>query len=79
MYAQTCTRPDFSFVVGMLGWYQSNPRLQGTKNHMLTNRKYDHLEVINYIDSDFVGYMDSRKSTFGCVSFSHKISWKSVK
>ena len=25
MYAQTCTRPDISFAVGMLGRYQSNP------------------------------------------------------
>jgi len=28
MYAQTCTRPDISFVVGMFGRYQSNPRLE---------------------------------------------------
>ena len=27
MYAQTCTRPDISFAVGMLGRYQSNPGL----------------------------------------------------
>jgi len=27
MYAQTCMRLDISFVVGMLGRYQSNPRL----------------------------------------------------
>ena len=25
LYAQTCTRPDISFAVGMLGRYQSNP------------------------------------------------------
>ena len=25
MYAQTCTRPDISFAVGMLGRYQSDP------------------------------------------------------
>ena len=48
MYAQVCTRPDIAFVVGMLGRYQNNPRmdhwkaakkvlryLQGTKNYML--------------------------------------------
>ena len=27
MYAQVCTRPDISFVVGMLGRYQSNSGL----------------------------------------------------
>uniref|UniRef100_A0A2N9IKQ7 Integrase catalytic domain-containing protein n=1 Tax=Fagus sylvatica TaxID=28930 RepID=A0A2N9IKQ7_FAGSY len=49
MYAQTCTRPDISFAVGMLGRYQSNPRmehwkaakkvlryLKGTRHYMLT-------------------------------------------
>jgi len=80
MYAQTCTRPDISFVVGILGRYQSNPGLehwkvakkflrylQGTKNHMLTYRKFDHLEVIGCTDSDFVSCIDTRKSTFGYV------------
>ena len=27
MYAQLCTRPDISFVIGMLGRYQSNSGL----------------------------------------------------
>ena len=59
MYAQICTRPDISFVVGMLGRYQSNPGLdhwkaakkvlrylQGTKEYTLTYKRFDHLEVI---------------------------------
>ena len=94
MYAQTCTRPDISFAVGMLGRYQSNPGLehwkaakkvlrylQGTKNHMLTYRKFDHLEVIGYTDSDFAGCVDTRKSTFGYVYLlaGGAISWKSAK
>ena len=28
MYAQVCTRPDIAFVVGVLGRYLSNPRMQ---------------------------------------------------
>ena len=91
MYAQTCTRPDISFAVGMLGRYQSNPGLehwkaakkvlrylQGIKNHMLTYRKSDHLEVIGYTDSDFAGCMNIRKSTFGYVYLLVRgmISWK---
>ena len=76
MYAQTCTRPDISFVVGMLGRYQSNPGiehwkaakkvmryLQGTKDHMLVDRRSDELEVIGYSDSDHASCRDSRKST----------------
>ena len=91
MYAQTCTRPDISFAVGMLGRYQSNPvldhwkavkkvlrYLQKTKNHMLTYKRPVHLEVIGYIDSDFADCIDTRKSTFGYVYFLPRgaISWK---
>jgi len=94
MYAQTCTRPDISFAIGMLGRYQSNPGmdhwkaakkvlryLQGTKNYMLTYRKSDHLEVIGYSDSDYAGCVDSRKSTFGYVYLlaGGASSWKSAK
>ena len=62
----------------MLGRYQSNPGiehwkaikkvmryLQGTKDYMLTFRRFDQLEVIGYSDSDFAGCVDNRKSTFG--------------
>ncbi|XP_050233284.1 secreted RxLR effector protein 161-like [Mercurialis annua] len=94
MYAQTCTRPDISFAVGILGRYQSNPGLdhwkaakkilrylQETKDHMLTYRKSKHLDVIGYCDSDFAGCVDTRKSTFGYLFLLAEgaISWKSVK
>ena len=94
MYLQTCTRPDISFVVGMLGRYQSNPGidhwktvkkvmryLQGTKDYMLTFRRSDQLEVIGYSDSDFAGCVDSRKSTFDYLFLLGEgaISWKSAK
>ena len=94
MYAQTCTRPDISFVVGMLGRYQGNPGLdhwkaakkvlrylQGTKNYMLTYRRSNHLEVIGYSDSDYAGCVDTRKSTFGYLFLLAEgaISWKSAK
>ena len=80
IYAQTCTRLDISFVVGMLGRYQSNPGmehkkaakkvmryLQGIKDYILTYRRSDQLEVIGYSDSDFADCQDSRKSTSGFV------------
>ncbi|CAL9026013.1 unnamed protein product, partial [Prunus brigantina] len=94
MYAQTCTRPDISFAVGMLGRYQSNPGidhwkaakkvmryLQGTKDYMLTFRRSDNLEVIGYSDSDFGGCVDTRRSTFGYLFLlaGGAISWKSAK
>jgi len=86
MYAQTCTRPDISFTVGMLGRYQSNPGLdnwkavkkvlrylQGTNDHMLTYKRSDHFEMIGYTDSDFAGCVDTRKIYIWlCVSFSRR-------
>jgi len=93
-YVQTCTRPDITFDVGMLGRYQSNPGmdhwkaakkvlryLQGTKELMLTYRRSDHLEVIGYSNSDYGGCVDSRKSTFGYLFLlaGGAISWKSGK
>jgi hypothetical protein len=78
MYAQVCTRPDIAYITGMLGRYLSNPSinhwkttkrvlryLQRTKNHMLTYRRSDKLEVIGYTDYDSVSCVDSLKSTFG--------------
>jgi len=60
----------------MLGSYQSNQRmkhwkaakkvlryLQGTKDHILTYKRFDHLEVIRYSDTNFVGCVDTRKYT----------------
>ena len=94
MYAQTCTRPDISFAVGMLGRYQSNPGmdhwkaakkvlryLQGTKDYMLMYRKSDQLEAIGYTDSDYAGCVDTRKSTFGYIFLlaGGVVSWKSGK
>jgi len=47
----------------------------------LTYRKFDHLEVIGYTNLDFVGCVDTRKSTFGYVYLlaGGAISWKSAK
>ena len=94
MYAQACKRLDIAYIVGMLGRYLSNPGkdhwiaakrvmryLQRTKDHMLTYRKLDQLEIIGYFDSDFAGCRDSMKSTLGYIYLlaGGAISWKSVK
>ena len=94
MYAQVCTRPDIAFAVGMLGQYQSNPGknhckaakkvmryLQGTKYYKLMYRRTSNLEVVGYTDSNFAGYVDSRKSTSGYIFIlaGGAISWRSVK
>lgn len=77
MYVQTRTKLDISFTVRVLGRYRSNPGrkhykatnkvlryLQGMKNYMLMYRKCNHLEVIRYLDSNFAGCVDGKKSTY---------------
>ena len=94
MHAQVCTRPDISYIVGMLGKYLSNPEkdhwiaakrvmryLQRTKYYMLTYQKSDQLEIMGYSDFDFAGCRDSMKSISGYIYLlaGGAISWKSVK
>lgn len=77
----------------MLGKYQSNPGmthrkvakevmryLQGTKDLMPTYKQNDLLEVISYSDSDFVGCLDSKKSTSNYIFLlAGAISWRTTK
>ncbi|RVW49990.1 Retrovirus-related Pol polyprotein from transposon TNT 1-94 [Vitis vinifera] len=94
MYAQVYTRLDIAFVVGMLGRYQSNlgldhwrvakkvmRYLQGTKYYKLMYRQTSNLKVVSYLNSDFAGCVDSRKSTSGYIFIlaDGAISWRSVK
>lgn len=94
MYAQVCTRPEISFVVGMMGRYQSDPGLdhwraakklmrylQGTKNYMFMYRRTSNLEVISYSASDLAGCVDSCKSTSGYIFMmvGGVVSWRSAK
>ena len=94
MYAHVCTRPNIAYVVGVLGRYQSNPRvdhwkvskkvicyLQVTKHFMLTYKQTGYLEVTGYSDADFAGCVDSRKSTSGYIFMlaSGAVSWRSMK
>jgi len=94
MYAQVCTRPDITFIVGVLGRYLNNQGLQHwtttkrvlrylkkTKDYVLTYRRSENLEIIGYSDFDFAGCQDSKRSTSGYVYIlaGGAISWKSVK
>jgi hypothetical protein len=94
IYSQVCIRPDLAFVTGLLGRFQSNPGtkhwkankktlryLQGTKHYMLMYKKTCNLEIVGYLDSDFMGCADSQKSASGYVFplTNGAISWKSSK
>ena len=80
MYAQVCTHPDIAFIVGMLGRFMSNPRvdnwkaakrvmryLKRTKDFMLTYQRSNSLMIFGYSDSDFSGCQDSKRSISGYV------------
>jgi hypothetical protein len=94
MYAQVCTCPNLTFVTGMLGRYQKNPGIshwnginkalryiQGTKGLMLRYERSDSLEIVGYSDLDFVGYLNTDRSTSGYVFklVGGAISWSSSK
>ena len=64
----------------MLGRYQSDHGmdhwktikkvmcyLQGTEEYMLTYKKTENLELVGYLDADFVGCVDTKKSTLDYV------------
>ena len=93
MYDMLCTRPDISYLVGMVSQYQSNPGpkhwqaikhilkyLQRTRNYILVYWCEDMISI-GYTDSDFQSILDFRKSTSGYVFIlgGGAISWRSVK
>jgi hypothetical protein len=80
IYAQVYTRLDLAFVIGMLSRYQKNPGIdhwngikrilryiQGTKGIMLTYERSDSIEIVGYSDLDFVGCLDTDRSTLGYI------------
>jgi hypothetical protein len=94
MYAQVCTHPDLAFITRMLGRYQKNSGIDhwngikkalkyiyGTNDLMLTYERSDSVEIVGYSDSDFVGCLNTDRSTSGYVfkSASGALSWSSSK
>ncbi|KAK3010466.1 hypothetical protein RJ639_013018 [Escallonia herrerae] len=94
MYAMVCTRPDISHAVSMVSRYMGNPgkkhgdavkwifrHLAGSTNFGIM---FDHDgakgEVSGFVDSDYAGDLDSRRSTTGYIFtfYGGPICWKSV-
>ena len=90
MYTQVCTHPNIAFVVGVLGRYLSNPRIQHwkatkcvmrmkrTKGFTLTYQKSKNLEIIGYSGSDFAGCKDNKHSTSGYICWLEELSLGSM-
>lgn len=79
MYAMVCTRPDIAHAVGAVSRFMSNlgkqyweavkwilRYLQGTTEKCLCFKRSD-LKLQGYVDADFAGEVDHRRSTTGYV------------
>jgi hypothetical protein len=81
MYAMVCTRPDLAHAVSVVSKYMANPGkqhwdvvkwifkyLKGTIDYDITfvKQKSD-LSVVGYVDADYAGDLDDRRSTTGYV------------
>ncbi|KAL0461191.1 UNVERIFIED_CONTAM: Retrovirus-related Pol polyprotein from transposon TNT 1-94 [Sesamum latifolium] len=94
MYAMVCTRPDLAHAVSKVCKYMSKPGkhnwkavkwifryLKGTVGHgvIFGSQQNDPL-VVGYVDSDYAGDLDDRRSTTGYVFTlgGWPIYWKST-
>ena len=79
MFAMVCTRPDIAHAVGIVSKFMSRPRkqhqevvkwimryLKGSSDTCLCFTGAS-LKLQSYVDADFAGDIDSRKSTTGFV------------
>lgn len=94
MYAMVCSRPDLAYAVSVISRFMSNPGkihwealkwilryLKGASNFGLMFERQDDINqpVIGYVDSDYAGNVDTRKSLTGFLFtlYGTAISWKS--
>lgn len=90
----TATRPDIMFVVSLICRYMEQPTkthlhaakkilryLKGTVDYGVFYKTGGKTEIVAYMDSDYAGDLDDRKSTSGYVFLlsSDAISWSSKK
>ncbi|KAG9450314.1 hypothetical protein H6P81_010279 [Aristolochia fimbriata] len=92
IYAMVCTRPDISHVVSVVSRFMSNPGrehwqavkwilryLRGTSSTCLEFKK-NNFRLVGYVDSDYAGDLDRRRSLTGYVFtlVDCAISWKAT-
>ncbi|XP_016704342.1 secreted RxLR effector protein 161-like [Gossypium hirsutum] len=90
----TTTRPDIMYGVSLISKYMKSPTekhlqaakrilryLKGTTSFGLLYKKGENLDLFGFIDSDYAGDIEDRKSTSGYVFMlgSTTISWSSKK
>ena len=80
MWGELATRPDLSFAVSLLSWFQSNPGLlhwnalmhiigyvKNTLDYGLTYFRDAKLTPLTYADADYGGCHDTKRSTSGYI------------
>ena len=92
MWLQVATRPDLSYTANLLSQFAHNPRqvhwnvlkhalsyVKGTLDYSITYFRNLSLCPFGYIDSDYAGDVDGRKSTEGHMFFvgGELVSWAS--
>jgi hypothetical protein len=93
LYASTISRPDLSFIAGVMCWYISKwnddhwklakhvlQYIRGTTDLCLTfNGDSEERILLGYADADWGGDLDTRRSTTGYVfkTFGSVVAWKS--
>ena len=93
MYAMICTRPDLAHAVSMVSRYMHNPGkdhwsavkwifryLKGTSDIGLVFDKTTTNDVVGFVDSDYGGDLDRRRSLSGYIFTlcNGAISWKAT-
>ncbi|KAH7849584.1 hypothetical protein Vadar_019987 [Vaccinium darrowii] len=94
MYLMVCTRPDISHAISVVSRYMANPGkehwnavkwvlryLVGTRDLLIVfDQKEASEDVVDYVDSDYAGNLDSRRSMTGyAFMFSgDPVCWKST-
>lgn len=92
MWLQVATRPDLSFAVNMLSRFANNPGrvhweamkhtlayVKSTTHYGITYRHDSNIKPLGYVDADYAGDTDRRRSTEGHIFFvaSGPVSWAS--
>ena len=80
MWAQVATRPDIAYALSVLARFQTNPGpahwkamlhllayLKGTLHYKITYQRGGNIDPIGFVDADYAGDIDTRRSTSGYV------------
>ncbi|CAL2238507.1 unnamed protein product [Prunus armeniaca] len=94
MYAMVCTRPDIAQAISVVSRYMGNPGkqhwdavkwilryLKGSwRQRIMFEKQKENARVLGYVDADYAGDLDKRRSTSGYVftCAGRPISWRAL-